>query len=437
MAWAEARLQTLDAARRETKGAAFRVGRLTGRVTVAVAIGALTLPVVTAAVVAGTGSPAAAANPALTCGAGTIYNLMSNGNFYALNTTSGVDTPAAPTTLGPSTSVDNALGISSNGQTAYAMTQTVTRSTVTLAVTTIATGAAVDFTVPAGSITNNVAGGVNPVNNDFYYGGWNSADTIFYVYVFNGTTGIEVGSITPGGTQGSGDLAFDGLGDLYVLAGNGTTGQIDEVLASALPASGTAALTFKDITNLTGSGDYDGIAFAANGFLYAENGASAGLYEINPNTGAVVGSGLTQSGFSGTPIDLASCAYNGTLSLEKNIAGRVAPTDQFGLSITGGGITSGNTGTTSGSTTGLQTGSSEEAGPVVGIPGTVYSIAETAASGANLANYQSTYNCTNLGTTFSGTGTSATLPAFPTRRRATAERRSPARSPTRRRRSRS
>ena len=147
--------------------------------------------------------------------------------------------------------------------------------------------------------------------------------------------------------------------------------------------------------------------------LYAENGASGGLYEINPDTGALVGSGVTQSGFSGTPIDLASCAYNGTLSLEKNIVGRVGTNDQFGLSITGGGITSGNTGVTSGGTTGLQTGSSEEAGPVVGIPGTVYSIAETAASGANLNNYSSTYSCSNLGTTFSGTGTTATLPAFP------------------------
>ena len=223
MAWAEARPRTLDAARRDTGGADFFVPAdwaVASRWRSPSARS--TLPLATAAaVVAGTGSPAGAArtNPALTCSAGTIYNLMSNGNFYALNTTSGANTPAAPTTLGPSTSDDNALGISSNGQTAYSMTQSVTRSTVTLAVTTISTDAVADFTVPAGSITNNVAGGVDPVNNEFYYGGWNSADTIFYAYVFNGTTGTEVGSITPGGTQGSGDLAFDGLGDLYVLVG--------------------------------------------------------------------------------------------------------------------------------------------------------------------------------------------------------------------------
>ena len=379
-------------------------------------------------------TPAAAVqnNPPLTCSAGTIYNLMSNGNFYALNTTSGVDTAAAPAKLGPSTSDDNALGISSNGGTTYSMTQSVSGGKLTLAVTSIGTGTATNYSVTAGNITNNIAGGVDPVNNEFYYGGWNSADTVFSLYVFNGTTVTEVGTITPGGAQGSGDLAFDGLGDMYVLAGNGSTGQIDEVVASALPASGTGALTFKDLANLTGAGDYDGIAFSANGYLYAEN-SGGGLYEINPNTGALVGTRVAESGYSGTPIDLASCAYNGTLSLEKNIVGRVGTNDQFGLSITGGGITSGNTGTTSGGTTGLQTGSSEEAGPVVGIPGTVYTIAETAASGANLANYPSTYNCTNLGTTFSGTGTAATLPAFPAPApSATAERRSPVRSRTRR-----
>ncbi len=392
----------------------LRAGRLGGRVSVAVAIGALTLPLATAvAAVAGTGSPASAAgvNPALTCSAGTIYNLMSNGNFYALNTTSGADAAAAPSKLGPSTSDDNALGISSNGQTAYSMIQAVSGGNLTLDVTTVSTGAAAAHTVPAGNITNDVAGGVDPVNGDFYYGGWNSADTVFYAFVFNGTTGVEVGSITPGGVEGSGDLAFDGLGNLYVLVGTKTSGQIDEVNASALPASGTGALTFKVLASLSGGGNFDGIAFAANGSLYAEDG-NGDLYAINPNNGGVSPL-ITQTGYSGTPVDLASCAYNGTLSLEKNIVGRVGTSDQFALSITGGGIASGNTGTTSGSTTGLQTASSEEAGPVVGIPGTVYSIAETAAGGANLANYASSYNCTNFGTTVSGSGTSATLPSFP------------------------
>ena len=72
------------------------------------------------------------------------------------------------------------------------------------------------------------------------------------------------------------------------------------------------------------------------------------LYRVNPNTGAITDLG-TQTGISGTPTDLASCTFNGSLAVQKNIVGRVAPTDQFTMTITGGGVTSGNTGTTSGS----------------------------------------------------------------------------------------
>ncbi len=417
----------------------LRAGRLTGRISVAVAIGALTLPLATAAaVVADTGSPAGAANPALTCSSGTIYNLMSNGNFYALNTATAVNTAAAPTKLGPSTSTDNALGISSDGTTAFSMNQSVSGGKVALTETTISTGAAANFSVAAGSITNNIAGGVDPVNGDFYYGGWNNGDTVFSAFVFNAGagTGTEVGTITPGGTQGSGDLAFDGLGNLYVLAGNGSNGQIDEVNAASIPASGTGALTFKDLANISGNSDYDGIAFSADGYLYAEQ-SSGILYQINPNSGAVVAS-HTQSGYSGTPIDLASCAYNGTLTLDKNIVGRVGTGDQFTMTITGGGITTGNTGTTSGSTTGPQTGATEEAGPVVGIPATQYSIAESAAAGANLGNYSTTFNCLNAAGIVPSAGPAPAPRCRPSRsRRGTAVHRSPVRSPIRRHRSRS
>ncbi|HEY1827127.1 MAG TPA: hypothetical protein VGF87_03865, partial [Acidimicrobiales bacterium] len=391
---------------------------MTGRITAAVAVGALAFPVVSTLVNgAGNGASAApAANPALTCAAGTIYNLMTNGNFYALNTTTGVNTPAAPTTLGPSTSNDNALGISSAGNIAYSMNQTPSGGSLTLTITNVLSGVASNTTVTATNLNNNIAGGVDPANGNFYYGGWNSADTIFTAYLFNVTSSVatEVGTITPGGTLGSGDLAFDGAGDLYVLAGNNGAGQVDVVNASALPASGTAPLLFKKLTTLSGSGNFDGIAFAANSLLYAET-EGGGLYVINPDTGAT-STVATQRGYSGSPVDLASCAYNGTLTLEKNIVGRVGTGDQFGLSVTGGGIASGNTGTTSGSSTGLQTTPATAiAGPVVGIPTTVYTIAETAASGANLANYSSSYLCTNAagGTFASGTGTSATLPAFP------------------------
>jgi uncharacterized repeat protein (TIGR01451 family) len=397
-----------------------RLGRLTGRVTAAVAVGALALPVISTLATVGSGPATAAGtpNPALSCSAGTIYNLMTNGNFYALNTATGANTAAAPSVLGPNVANnnDNALGISANGATAYSMDQTPSGGNLTLTITTIATNAVSNLTVTAGGIAGNIAGGVDPANGNFYYGGWNSANTVFTAFSFNVTSHAvnEIGTITPNeGALGSGDLAFDGLGNLYVLAGSGSTGFIEVVNATSIPAtSSTAALPFHTLSTLSGSGNLDGIAFAANGSLYAEDG-SGDLFVINADTGAE-SKVATQTGNSGEPVDLASCAFNGTLTLEKNIVGRVGTADQFALSVTGGGLSSGNTATTSGSTTGLQTAAGEIAGPVVGIPGTVYTIAETGASGANLANYTSSYNCANGTATFaSGTGTSATLPAFP------------------------
>ena len=112
--------------------------------------------------------------------------------------------------------------------------------------------------------------------------------------------------------------------------------------------------------------------------------------------------------------DLASCAYNGSLTVQKNIVGRVAPTDQFTMTITGGGVSSGNTGTTTGSSTGVQTSPGSVAGPIVGIPGTSYTVTETPASGSgtSLSNYATTWSCTNLPSASSGVGTTFTL-SFP------------------------
>ena len=128
---------------------------------------------------------------------------------------------------------------------------------------------------------------------------------------------------------------------------------------------------------------------------------------INANTGTVA---TLPSLGSDSWADMASCQYNGSLTLQKNVVGRAASSDQFNLSITGGGITGGNTATTSGTATGVQ---AAKAGPVVGIPTQVYTITETAASGS-LSNYSSTYSCLNGSAAFaSGSGTTATLPAFP------------------------
>ena len=244
--------------------------------------------------------------------------------------------------------------------------------------------------MPATNVSsgNLVAGGIDPLNGDYYYGGWNSAGSIFSLFKFNGTTGTEVGTITPSGaslTYAHGDLAFDNSGNMYLLAGDTAldAGVLLSISAANLPSSGTSAITNSLLTTIKApSGDsenYAGMTFESDSYLYVvTNDNPSLLYKVNPNTGAVSsGYPLNQTGIS-DPSDMASCSYNGSLTLQKNVVGRAASSDQFNLSITGGGISGGNTATTSGTATGVQ---AAKAGPVVGLPGQTYTITETAASG--------------------------------------------------------
>ena len=335
----------------------------------------------------------------------------------------GANTAAAPSTIGSGESSVNALAITSNGQTAYTADNNVSGGTTKIDIENITTGTSTTVSgVPATNISsgNLVAGGIDPLNGDYYYGGWNSAGSIFTLFKFNGTTGTEVGTITPSGaslTFAHGDLAFDNSGNMYLLAGDTAldAGLLLSVSASNLPSSGTSAIPNSLLTTIKApSGDsenYAGMTFESDSYLYVvTNDNPSLLYKVNPNTG-VVSSGypINQTGIS-DPSDMASCSYSGSLTLQKNVVGRVAASDQFNLSITGNGITGGNTATTTGTATGVQ---AAKAGPVVGIPAQTYTIAETAASGS-LSNYSTTYSCLNGSASFaSGSGTSVALPAFP------------------------
>jgi uncharacterized repeat protein (TIGR01451 family) len=114
------------------------------------------------------------------------------------------------------------------------------------------------------------------------------------------------------------------------------------------------------------------------------------------------------------PNDVAGCPSSGSLQVQTDIVGRVAPGDQFTTTITGG-ANGGNTGTTTGTSTGLQTAAGEVAGPIVGVPDTNYTLTEAAAtgSGTNVTNYLTTWACRNGSTPFSsGSGNSFTV-TFP------------------------
>jgi uncharacterized repeat protein (TIGR01451 family) len=207
---------------------------------------------------------------------------------------------------------------------------------------------------------------------------------------------------------------------VYVVSNTGTAaglGVIPGPLPTTQPAS-TPTLTDTRLATFSNAAanSFNGIAFDSTGDLFIQWSTSGGdtvIEKINPSTGAVIAGPSTVSYTptgGGTGVDLGACSAPPTLELDKNVINRQADTDQFNLSITGGGITEGNTATTSGTANGVQPVS---AGPLLGRVGTTYTFTETAAGTTTLANYTSTWQCVDRGAgnavIRSGTGQTFTL----------------------------
>ncbi len=382
------------------------------RMVLVVAMTMLVGMVVPATAIAAPASATAAATASSSITCGPVYGLQDVGNhqIYSINQGSGQLTAAGA--FGP-TSPDprmNGLALSSSG-VAYGFERTSYPSPLPILSYNPATGAS----TPIGSITtvgnrNSIMGGFDPTTGRYWVGLYNPDLGRIEFYAFDTTTNTSLGlqftmpdiSGDPGVVLPNGDLTFDSQGRMYVVLsyGDGFTTSNRIVVFNTPPTDGGSHSGTLLSYIQPNSSSFNGIAFGSDGFLYANALNSAGtadtVYQINPTTGVVVSSHqLTNPDGSTTSdiVDLASCASPFTLTLQKNIAGRAVNTDQFNLAITGNGVTTNNTGVTSGSTTGLQTDDPAVAGPILVRPGQSYTIGETGSNGANLANYSSTYQC--------------------------------------------
>ncbi|MFH5879594.1 hypothetical protein [Arthrobacter sp. NA-172] len=317
-----------------------------------------------------------------------------------VNPTTGVLTPIA--TLASTTPASNALAVDSihnvlwlvdqaGGQTGSPTIRSVDPQS---GVVTTFTGTPLTAPAANGGI---VMGAFNPVTAIYYYG-IVSGGTL-YIYGFNTNTNTAIAGETArvafGGAFNNGDFAFDGEGRLYVA----TSGAL-YVIDAALPTTGAPtgpSLPFAEISPIAGAGTIGAVAFGADGYLYVGIGGAGGtVSKINPSTGAEMSSAVMTptSGIS----DFASCAEPNVIRVQKNLpSGRAVATDQFNLSVTGGGLAHGNAGTTAGTETGVQNQQPYEvAGPVLGLAGTSYSISETGAAGANLDSYMTSWQCVDV-----------------------------------------
>ncbi|MFT3756074.1 MAG: isopeptide-forming domain-containing fimbrial protein [Pseudoxanthomonas sp.] len=110
---------------------------------------------------------------------------------------------------------------------------------------------------------------------------------------------------TPNGSNTSGDIAFDGNGNMWLLVGR------DLYLVSAASLAANAPVAVRQTRPLIGGVvptiDFAGIAFASDGTLYlATNAAPSAYYAYDPATGELTQTATTAANGSR---DLASCGF--------------------------------------------------------------------------------------------------------------------------------
>ncbi len=396
-----------------------------------VVVGTVSVPSVAVAA-PGAGSP-------FDCTGGTIYQVQRGSgttgiiNALAVGSMSGTN-PVTATQLNATVpdSQPNALGISVGGAAGWAIapqsptatgntltfqmvSYNPTTSTWTTHTATVDTNGKLPSGVTAASIATGgiVAGAVDPLSGNFYWASFaNAPNGSITFFGWNTSTNTSIGVVansslpedmpSSGGTNG--DITFDRKGNVYVVSSVGTStaaGVIPGPLPTT-PQTSPPTLTDTRLTTYSNpnSNAYNGIAFDNTGSLFLEYSTSTtttAILKINPNTGAIL-AGPSAVNFATTGgtigVDLGACSNPPVMQLQKNVVNRQADTDEFNLSITGGGLSGGNTATTSGSANGVQAAA---AGPVLGVTGTTYTFAETAAGTTTLANYTTTYQCVDQG----------------------------------------
>ena len=290
----------------------------------------------------------------------------------------------------------NQLGISGDGGTL------LTTDSSNVYEYTAATGTWRTAARTAGVATT--MGGVDPKSGRYFYGGMSGSQFSFTSYdtTKHANTGATVTVNAAGAPGTNGDLAFDGQGNMYFVASSATSAQVYRVNAADLTGGGTATATTVGPAISAGVA-LNSMAFGDDGYLYIAGGGTNGFLKVNPITGAV----LDKKTLASAITDLASNALPTTGSVSVTRPDTTFNTgDQFTVTIGGGGITTGNTATTS---TKQPTAT---AGPLLLLPGGTYTIDQTAAGTTRPSDYSTTWMCTDPSTgkqVLGGTGTTGTF----------------------------
>ncbi|HLK28099.1 MAG TPA: hypothetical protein VKT28_05925, partial [Puia sp.] len=246
-----------------------------------------------------------------------IFGVTANGAVYPINiTNAAVGSQLNTASYATSPSQSNAIGYNTingkfyyfkNNPTSSSGGEFVAFDPILQTYTTLATSP-VRTTVHAGCVSFNGTG---------YYCDDINGNLFFYNIVLNTWTtitstildqfGTNVSTII--NTQNSGDMAIDGLGNLWIVTSSSSNYALYKI-PTPLPTTAQTTVTAKMIispasTVPSGSSGFQGIAFNASGQLFLSSGSNK-LYELtNTTTLSLIGTLST----SGVGNDLTSCSF--------------------------------------------------------------------------------------------------------------------------------
>ncbi|SER74925.1 LPXTG-motif cell wall anchor domain-containing protein [Propionibacterium cyclohexanicum] len=376
----------------------------------------------------------AAAN--LSCDVDAYYTVQQSGGLYEGTVGStGTTRVGSFNDAGLSGTVSmNGLGISRGGSYAIAFDRygTSSSSYIQLVKYTASTNTFAKLGSPyrltEGPVWNQmIAGAINPVDGQYYFGGYDGNSQRFYLYRADPGSGTVtyLGYVLPNGVTGSGngDIAFDSNGNLFLIYSTTSANQIVPVTAQNLQAADgqqiTAEQTQPRVASPSGL-QYNGISFLPSGQIVVQaadvSGGNANtiVSTVDPNLWTRTNDEVIFRTMATVATDLATCTYPPTLAVQKNVMGRYQAGDQFQMSIVRDGQSSPLAAkTTAGSQTGIQ---AQIAGPAIASAGAKYDITETASGTTDLSHYTTTYACTSdTDPTWrvSGSGSSFSIDPFP------------------------
>lgn len=327
------------------------------------------------------------------CGPGFVYGVTENGQVRQ------IDPNGAITALGSAASgvsSFNGLGIGENGASVFAYERSNFTRTARVWTYNAATGiwsqtsGVVNSTNPNRTVAF-VAGAVDPTSGTYYIGGFNGDGTQFRLWAYNPATAAITykGAFNTGSdsTSTNGDMAFNALGDLFVVRGSGTSTTVLSVTAANLAAASGGTITAAVSASFTTQNNVNGVAFDSDGRAFLGSSDQLRSY-VMPNWSG--GQTVVTSDLGTT--DLASCSSPPTITIQKEVVGgRVIPSDVFNLSLTQSGTVLG-TAAASSPVVGVQ---DQRIGPLPTVRNVSLNFAETVSGpGSNLNNYASAYQCT-------------------------------------------